>query len=89
MENLLGSTVLGVSLIDMEMIERGEKRSSDMWYTSVGQEGFRVFQAWGERGYRLDQYLMKGSSRLRPWKEAKAFLKPFRVLVRSQASYPI
>jgi hypothetical protein len=28
-------TVLGVSLVDVEMIERGEKRSKDMNYTSL------------------------------------------------------
>lgn len=52
-------TVLGVSLIDVEMIEQGEKKSLDMCYTSfehsfvlaIGREGFWVFQAWG--GTRL------------------------------------
>lgn len=85
-------TVLGVSLVDVKMIERGEKKSLDMRYTSfahsfvlaVGREGFRVFQAWGEHGYRLDQFLMRGGSRLRTWKEAKRFLKKFQKLTRSQ-----
>lgn len=60
-------TVLGVSLGDVEMIERGEKKSKDIDYTSfahtfvlaIGREGFRVYQAWGEHGYRLDQWLME------------------------------
>lgn len=85
-------TVLGVSLVDVEMIERGEKKSLDMRYTSfahsfvlaIGREGFRVFQAWGKHGYRLDQYLMRGGSRLRTWEEAKRFLKKFQKLTRSQ-----
>ena len=85
-------TVLGVSLVDVKMIERGEKKSLDMRYTSfahsfvlaVGREGFRVFQAWGEHGYRLDQFLMRGGSRLRTWKEAKRFLKKFQNLQLSE-----
>ncbi|GCB24463.1 hypothetical protein AAWM_07348 [Aspergillus awamori] len=61
------TTVLGVSLVDVEMIERG-------------REGFRVYQAWGEHGYRLDEYLKRGGSQLRSWQEATAFLKSFRKL---------
>lgn len=85
-------TVLGVVLADVEMIERGEQRSLDMRYTSfahsfvlaVGREGFRVYQAWGQHGYRLDKYLMGGGSRLRSWKEARKFLKKFQKLSCSQ-----
>lgn len=81
-------TVLGVSLVDVEMLERGENKSRDMNYTSfahsfilaIGREGFRVYQSWGKHGYRLDQYLMQGGSRCRPWTEAKSFLKRFRKL---------
>jgi hypothetical protein len=81
-------TVLGVNLVDVEMIERGEKRSLDMDYTSfahsfavaIGREGFRVYQSWGKHGYRLDQYLMRGGSRRRSWKEAKSFIKTFQKL---------
>ncbi|KAJ6003539.1 hypothetical protein N7522_006231 [Penicillium canescens] len=86
------TTVFGVSLVDVEMIERGETGSSDMRYSSfahsfvlaVGREGVRVFQAWGEHGYRLDQYLMRGGSRLRNWQDAKKFLKTFSKLACSQ-----
>lgn len=85
-------TVLGVVLVDVEMVERGEKRSQDMRYTSfahsfvmaIGREGVRVYQAWGQHGYRLDKYLMRGGSRLRSWKEAKTFLKRFQKLSCSQ-----
>jgi len=85
-------TVLGVVLVDVEMIERGEMKSHDMRYTSfahsfvmaIGREGFRVYQAWGQHGYHLDKYLMRGDSRLRSYKEAKTFLKRFQKLSRSQ-----
>jgi hypothetical protein len=88
-------TVLGVSLVDVEMIERAEKRSPDIRYSSfahsfvlaVGREGFRLYQAWGEHGYRLDQYLMGGGSRLRRWEEAKIFLKRFAKLASSEVCY--
>lgn len=86
------TTVLGVSLVDVEMIERAEKRSPDMRYSSfahsfvlaIGREGFRLYQAWGKHGYRLDQYLMRGGSRLRPWEDAKKFLKQFAKLACSE-----
>ncbi|KAL6229578.1 hypothetical protein BDW75DRAFT_235097 [Aspergillus navahoensis] len=76
-------TVLGVSLVDVEKLERVENKSHDMKYTSfahsfvlaIGREGFRVYQSWGKHGYRLDQYLMQGGSRCRSWTEAKSFLK--------------
>ncbi|KAJ6126130.1 hypothetical protein N7471_010623 [Penicillium samsonianum] len=90
------TTVLGVSLVDVEMIERAERGSSDMRYSSfahsfvlaIGREGFRVFQAWGEHGYRLDQYLMGGGSRLRDWEDAKKFLKLFSKLTCPQVYNP-
>ncbi len=89
-------TVLGVSLVDVEMIERGEKGSRDMAYTSfahtfvlgIGREGFRVFQAWGEHGYRLDEYLDWGGSRLRSWKEAKDFIKTFKIVSVAKVRSP-
>lgn len=85
-------TVLGVALADVEMIERKEEKSRDMWYTSfrhsfvlaVGREGFRVYQAWGQPGFRFDEYLMQGGSRVRDWNEAKMFLKGFEKLTKAQ-----
>lgn len=89
-------TVLSVSLVDVEMIERGENGNKPMGYSSfahtfvlaIGREGWRVFQSWGEHGYTLGEYLKRDGARLRDWKEATAFLKAFLVLataeVRSQ-----
>ncbi|KAI9368790.1 hypothetical protein BJX61DRAFT_546204 [Aspergillus egyptiacus] len=47
---------------------------------AIGREGFRVYQAWGEHDYRLDEYLKRGDLQLRSWQEATAFLKSFRKL---------
>ncbi|EED12221.1 hypothetical protein TSTA_002850 [Talaromyces stipitatus ATCC 10500] len=83
-------TVLGVSLIDVEIIERAEvgRNDVDFDFTSfthsfalaIGREGFRVYQSWGEHGYRLDQFLTRGGSRIRSWEEGKAFMKAFKKL---------
>ena len=85
-------TVLGVNLVDVEMIKRGETRRKPTGYSSfahsfvlgVGREGWRLFQAWGKHGYTLDQWLDRRGSRLRNWKEAKAFVKDFGVLATSE-----
>lgn len=89
-------TVLGVSLVDVEMMERGEKESKDMNYTSfahtfvlaIGREGFRVYQAWGEHGYRLDEWLTEGGSKLHSWEDAKVFMKAFKKLTRAAVCHP-
>ncbi|RAL10281.1 uncharacterized protein BO97DRAFT_394372 [Aspergillus homomorphus CBS 101889] len=88
-------TVLGVNLVDVEIIDRGEIKSRDMDYTSfahsfalaIGREGFRVYQAWQTRGLRFDQYLMNGGSRLRSWAESKSFLRNFKILSRPQKKW--
>lgn len=85
-------TVLGISLVDVEMIERGERGDKPMGYTSfahafvlaLGRQGWRIFQSWGEHGYTLDEYLERGGATLRDWKEAKAFLKAFLVLTTAE-----
>ncbi|CAF9940458.1 MAG: hypothetical protein ALECFALPRED_008680 [Alectoria fallacina] len=66
-------TVLAVSLVDVEMIERGESRSKPM--------------SWGEHGYTLDEYLERDGARPGDWKEAKAFLKAFLVLATAEGSW--
>ncbi|PYH48991.1 uncharacterized protein BP01DRAFT_388823 [Aspergillus saccharolyticus JOP 1030-1] len=88
-------TVLGVDLVDVEIIDRCEIQSRDMEYTSfahsfvlaIGREGFRIYEAWREHGYRLDQYLMRGGSRLRTWAESKSFLKSFNKLCQPQKQW--
>ncbi|OGM45863.1 hypothetical protein ABOM_006002 [Aspergillus bombycis] len=88
-------TVLGVNLVDVEMLKGGEKESRDMNYLSlshsfviaIAREGFRIYQSWEEHGYRLDQYVMRGGSRLRSWEDATAFLKMFQKLCRFQETW--
>ncbi|PIG81449.1 hypothetical protein AARAC_009773 [Aspergillus arachidicola] len=89
-------TVLGVNLVDVEMLERGEKKSRDMNYSSfahyslviaIAREGFHIYQSWGEHGYHLDQYLMRRGSRLRSWEDAKTFLKTFQELCRFEENW--
>ena len=78
-------TVLGVNLVDVEMIERGENCSRDMAYTSfahsfvlgISRAGWRIYQSWGEHGYRLDEWLANGGAVIRDWEAAKLFLKSF------------
>ncbi|KAL8668492.1 MAG: hypothetical protein Q9168_006876 [Polycauliona sp. 1 TL-2023] len=88
-------TVLGVSLVDVEMVERGEGRCMDMKYTSfahtfvlgVARSGWRVYQAWGKHGYRLDEWLGRDGSQMRDWDAAKKFLKTFSRLATAKGSW--
>ncbi|KAL8994981.1 MAG: hypothetical protein Q9169_005200 [Polycauliona sp. 2 TL-2023] len=88
-------TVIGVSFVDVEMIERGEKQCKNMKYTSfahtfvlgVARTGWRIYQAWGEHGYRLDEWLGKGGSQVRNWDAAKKFLKTFTRLSAAKGSW--
>ncbi|QGA22198.1 hypothetical protein EYB26_009913 [Talaromyces marneffei] len=64
-------TVLGVSLGDVEMIERGEKKSKDIDYTSFAHT------------FVLAIGLVDGGgSKLGSWEEAKVFMKAFKKLTR-------
>ncbi|OJJ99462.1 hypothetical protein ASPACDRAFT_1857021 [Aspergillus aculeatus ATCC 16872] len=88
-------TVLGVDLVDVEMLDRGEIKNRDRDYTSfahtfvltVGREGFRVYQAWRAQGHRFDQVLGNDGSRLRSWAESKSFLRSFGRLCRAQKKW--
>ena len=85
-------TVLCANLVDVEMMERGENRSRDMAYTSfahsfvlgISRAGWRIYQSWGEHGYRLEQWLGNGGAIIRDWNDAKRFLKTFSRLATSQ-----
>ncbi|RAH63982.1 uncharacterized protein BO66DRAFT_476155 [Aspergillus aculeatinus CBS 121060] len=88
-------TVLGVDLVDVEMLDRGEIKNRDLDYTSfahtfvvaVGREGFRVYTAWRAQGHRFDQVLGNGGSRLRSWAESRSFLRSFGRLCRAQKKW--
>jgi len=69
-------TVLGVSLVDVEMIKRGENSNKLMGYSSSAHtfvlgEGWRIFQAWGEHGCTLYEFIDRDGARLRDWDEAE------------------
>ncbi|KAJ5587770.1 uncharacterized protein N7459_003535 [Penicillium hispanicum] len=84
-------TVLGVHLVDIEKLERLEKGCAPREHCSfmhafavaIGREGFRVYQAWGEPAYRIDEYMKRGGSKLRGWDEGKKFVKNFSRLSRN------
>ncbi|KAL2838375.1 hypothetical protein BJY01DRAFT_237503 [Aspergillus pseudoustus] len=85
-------TILGVSLIDVESLERSEagsgqgktgsrfSRFSHHFALGVGREGWRMYQAFDMTGLRLDEWLMKvmGGSRLRSWEAAEIWISCFQ-----------
>ena len=87
-------TVLGVSLVDVEMIERGENLNKTTGYSSfahafvlgIGREGWYLYQLWVEHGYTLQDWLERGSGQMREWKEMKPWLKNFAVLATVEVS---
>ncbi|KAL2041859.1 hypothetical protein N7G274_005644 [Stereocaulon virgatum] len=88
-------TILAVTLVDVEMIERGEVGGKPMLYSSfahafvlgVAREGWRLFQSWGEYGYTLSEWLRGGGARLRGWEEGKRFVGAFRGLVEARGKW--
>ncbi|KAL8848109.1 MAG: hypothetical protein Q9221_006866 [Calogaya cf. arnoldii] len=88
-------TVIGISLMDVEMVEREEQRSMDMKYTSfahtfvlgVSRVGWRIYQAWGKHGYGLDEWLWTGGAEVRDWDAARKFLKAFTRLEKAKGSW--
>ncbi|CAE6407161.1 unnamed protein product [Rhizoctonia solani] len=84
------STAIAVSLIDVEMTERGEGYSSgSLNYMSfahafvafIGPEGMRILQAWGEHGYSLAENIRSPASRLQDWSKAEEFVNCYDKLV--------
>lgn len=84
--------VLAVSFVDVEMIERSETGNKPMGYSSfahtfvigISREGWRLYQAWGEHGYTLQEYLDRDRARLRDWDEAERFIKSFEALIEAE-----
>lgn len=86
------TTVLGVNLIDVEMIEQVEAQSEEeqcllriFLDVVLSREGFRVYHSRGGHGYRGHGYRLHqspawGGSRLRCQNKTKSFLKPFQKL---------
>ncbi|KAL2838416.1 hypothetical protein BJX68DRAFT_213340 [Aspergillus pseudodeflectus] len=82
-------TVLGVSLVDVESLERMEAHKglgtgfssyAHNFALAIGREGWRMYQACEKNEYRLDEWLMRinGGSRLRNWEAAEGWMGWFR-----------
>ncbi|KAI9642015.1 hypothetical protein NHQ30_009886 [Ciborinia camelliae] len=82
------TTVMCVSLADVHIFELARVRKAERYSSfahsfvaGIGPEGMVIWQAWGEHGYRLDEYLGRSGDRVRTWSEADAFVKDFESLV--------
>ncbi|KAL3491995.1 hypothetical protein BJX62DRAFT_236635 [Aspergillus germanicus] len=91
-------TVLGVSLVDVECLQRMEARNgqdtglssfSHNFALAIGREGWRMYQACEKNEYRLDEWLMRitGGSRLRTWEGADEWMGGFRRLTREGGTW--
>jgi hypothetical protein len=87
------SSVLVVSLIDVEIFELARQGTSE-GYTSfahtfvlgIGPEGVIIWQGWGEHGYGLDEWINDGNARVRTWQEAGDFVDVFEKFVAYKVS---
>lgn len=79
-------TILGVSFIDLSYLKNsasipGFKEShtsfSRYFIIGAGPEGFIVWQTGGDGSYSLNEYINRGSDRMRAWSEAPKFLADF------------
>jgi len=86
-------TVISVQLSDVYIQELAKQgRSGD--YTSfahsfvmgIGEQGVVVWQAWGEFGYGIDEYLERGGARIRSWEEADRFVASFEKFLPGKVS---
>ncbi|KAK5988135.1 hypothetical protein PT974_12275 [Cladobotryum mycophilum] len=48
-----------------------------------------TWQAWGEHGYRLDEYIRDGHSRLRGWDEADRWVQNFERLASQKGVWNV
>ena len=65
------TTVLAVALVDVHIFELAQRGASEPYFSfahvftiGVGPEGVIVWQAWGQHGYRLNEYLNDGHGRV-------------------------
>lgn len=82
-------TILGVNFIDISYLKNSasipgfeERHTSFSRYFVIGAgpEGFIVWQAGGDGSYGLNEYINRGSDRIRDWSEAPKFLADFERL---------
>lgn len=91
-------TVLGVNFIDIGYLRHSatipgfrESHTSFSRYFVIGAgpEGFVVWQAGGNGNYGLNEYINRGSDRIRDWSEAPQFVADFeRLAVEKVGSRP-
>ena len=88
------TSLVSVSLSDVHIFELASRRKSQM-YTSfahtfvlgIGPAGVIIWQGWGEHGYGLDQYIARGSARVRTWQEAGDFVDRFEKFTSHKVSH--
>ncbi|OCK76830.1 hypothetical protein K432DRAFT_305513 [Lepidopterella palustris CBS 459.81] len=88
------TTILGVSLTDVHIFELESRGTSEPWFSfahsftmGVAPEGLIIWQAWGEHGYRLDEWVARDGSRLRSWDEGDSFVRDFERLVSGKGVF--
>lgn len=82
-------TVLGVNFVDISYLknsasiagfEESHTSFSRNFVIAAGPEGYLVWQGDGNGSYGLDEYINRGSDRIRDWSEAPRFLADFEGL---------
>lgn len=88
-------TILAVNFIDISYLknsasipgfEESHTSFSRYFVIGAGPEGFIVWQAGGDGSYGLNEYINRGSDRIRDWSEAPRFLADFERLAVEKAS---
>jgi hypothetical protein len=77
--------------------KKGRKKEKEKTYTSfahtfvlgIGPEGVILWQAWGEHGYGLDQWIKDGETRVRTWQEVGDLVSDFESFVAYEVSHPL
>ncbi|KAK3632884.1 hypothetical protein LTR56_016063 [Elasticomyces elasticus] len=88
------ATVILVSFVDVHIFELAAKHKADKFTSlahsfaiGIGPEGVVLWQAWGEHGYSLDQYIKRDGARLRTWQEAGDLVDRFDQLAQHKGKW--
>ncbi|KAK7748527.1 hypothetical protein SLS53_000547 [Cytospora paraplurivora] len=88
------TTVMGVKLLDKHIFELVRRGTSERFFSfahtftmGVGPEGVVIWQAFGEHGYRLDEYINDEHAGVRSWDQAKDFVDSFEKLIRCKGNW--
>lgn len=87
------TTVMNVTLTDVHIFELARRGAAQQHFSfahtftvGIAPEGVIIWQAWGKHGYRLDEYMRDGHTRLRNWDEAEQFVRDFDKLATGKVS---